>query len=158
MLSLLCRAPLQTEAGAARSGLLLPFGCILARWNLSVPTPGGSPQPTGLWKSMQIPLPTKVSPVLTVPLQPCLVAHLMPDPKPCCYLSGKYSSGMGSTGLRDITAALQTFPCNKVLTLMKWLWCRSIYWKISVSNAEEDGEDIPALKSSSRVRWTVPES
>lgn len=76
MLSLLCRAPLQTEAGSVRSGLLLPFRCILAQWSLSVHTPGGCLQPPGLWRSMQIPLPPTASPVLTVPLQPCFVAQM----------------------------------------------------------------------------------
>lgn len=141
-----------------RQELPLLFRCILAWWSLSVPTPGGCLQPPGLWGSMQFLLPNTVSPVLSVPLKPYFVAHLMPDTKPCCYLSGKCSSGMWSTGLRDITAALQPLPCNIVLTLMKSLWCRSMYWKISVSNAEEDEEDIPSLKGSSRVRWTVSES
>lgn len=120
--------------------------------------------PTATW-SMEVhanPTSTYSVPSTDCPLATLLcgtdVAHLMPDPKRCCYLSGKCSSGTWSTDLRDITAAFQPLPCNIVLTLMKSLWCRSMYWKISVSNAEEDEEDIPSLKGSSRVRWTVSES
>lgn len=55
-------------------------------------------------------------------------------------------------------ALCSSFHCSIAPTLMKSLWCASMYWKISISNAEEDEQDITALESSTGLKWMLSES